>query len=74
MTKETEELLREIMKLPPEARAAIAGSLMESLDEGVDEAAESAWSSEIMKRIADLDQGKVAPVPWLEARRRIAGL
>jgi hypothetical protein len=44
MTKETEELLREIMKLPPEARAAIAGSLMESLDEGVDEAAESAWS------------------------------
>jgi len=73
MTKETEELLRNIMKLPPEARAAIAGSLVESLDEHVDEAAERAWASEIVARVAALDEGAVESVPWFEARRRISG-
>jgi len=74
MTKETEDLLRDIMKLPPEARAAIAGSLVESLDERVDDAAESAWASEIVTRIATLDEGAVVSVPWSEARRRISGI
>jgi hypothetical protein len=33
---------------------------------------ETAWGQEIRDRIDDLDQGRVQPVPWSEARRLIA--
>ena len=71
MTGETKKLLREVMKLPAEARAALAGSLLESLDDGMDENAEAAWAAEIAKRVAEIDQGLVRTVSWAEARRRI---
>ena len=29
--------------------------------------------AEIERRIAELDQGKVEPIPWVEARRMIFG-
>ena len=40
MTHEVWELLKKALTLPPEARAALAGSLLESLDDAVDESAE----------------------------------
>jgi putative addiction module component (TIGR02574 family) len=67
------KLLEEALKLSAEARAALAASLLESLDEGVDEDAEAAWATEIAKRVHELDSGAVTPVPWPEARRRILG-
>jgi putative addiction module component (TIGR02574 family) len=67
------DILREALKLPPEARAAIAGSLLDSLDQALDERAESAWEDEVLLRLKDIDEGKVKLVPWPEARRRIAG-
>ena len=71
MTGETKKLLLEVMKLPAEARAALAGSLLESLDDNVDEDAEAAWAAEIAKRVAEIDQGLVRTVSWAEACRRI---
>ena len=65
-------LLKEALKLPPELRAALAGSLLDSLDQEVDEDAEAAWHAEIDRRLRELDSGKVKTVPWAEARRRIA--
>ena len=65
------KLLEEALKLSPEARAALAASLLESLDEEVDEDAEAAWAQEIAKRIHELDSGAVTPIPWPEARRQI---
>jgi len=73
MTLDPSKLLAEALKLSPEARAALATSLLESLDEAVDEGAEAAWAEEIGKRIRELDSGAVAPVPWSEARRMILG-
>jgi len=73
MKQEPNDLLKEALKLPPEARAALAASLLDSLDQEVDEDAEAAWHAEIDGRLKDLDSGKVKPVPWSEARRRIAG-
>ena len=73
MKNDSVELLREALKLPPEARAALAGSLIDSLDQEVDEGAEAAWEAEIERRLTELDSGSVKPVPWSEARRRIAG-
>ena len=73
MTLDPSKLLEEALKLSPEARAALASSLLESLDEAVDEGAEAAWAEEIGKRIRALDSGAVTPVPWSEARRMILG-
>jgi putative addiction module component (TIGR02574 family) len=44
---------------------------MESLDTHIDEDVEAAWAKEIARRLEDVDSGKVAAVPWAEARRRI---
>lgn len=71
MNQETEKLLLEALQLPPEARAALAGHLIESLDEEVDEGVEAAWSAEIARRTEELETGKVRTVPWAEARRQI---
>lgn len=73
MRQETQKLIEDALKLPPEARAAIAGSLLESLDETIDEDAVAEWETEIRKRIRDLDDGTVKPIPWSEVRRIIAG-
>lgn len=74
MTREVSELLKKALELPPEARAALAGSLLESLDDTVDESAEEEWNKEIARRIDELDSGKVKPVPWTEARRQISAI
>ncbi len=63
--------MEEVLRLPQEARAALAGSLIESLDDQVDEDAEVAWSREIARRIEELDSGVVKTVSWAEARRWI---
>jgi putative addiction module component (TIGR02574 family) len=65
------DLLQEAMKLPPEARAALAGSLLESLDTEVDANAEAAWAVEIERRLREIEQGTATTVSWDEVRRRI---
>jgi putative addiction module component (TIGR02574 family) len=74
MTDAVSELLKRALALPAEARAALAGSLLESLDETLDASAEEAWSDEIARRIEELDSGNVRPVPWADARRQIAAI
>jgi putative addiction module component (TIGR02574 family) len=69
----TRDLLEQVLELPPEARAALAGSLLESLDQEVDEDAADRWDEEIAHRVRDLRSGQVTTIPWSEARRIIAG-
>ena len=71
MNDDARKLLENALKLPPEARAAVAGSLIQSLDEKVDPAAEAAWAIEIEKRLEEIDSGAVKLIPWAEARKRI---
>lgn len=71
MTEDISELLKKALALPVEARAALAGSLLDSLDETVDESAEAEWEKEISRRVAELDAGTAKTVPWTEVRRRI---
>lgn len=73
MKQDIAEILKKALGLPPEARAAVAGSLLDSLDETIDPGAESAWEDEVLLRLKDIDEGKARLVPWAEARRRIAG-
>jgi putative addiction module component (TIGR02574 family) len=74
MTQEVSELLKKALALPPEARAALAGSLLESLDDNLDASAEEEWNEEIARRIRELDSGKVKPIPWAEARRQVSAI
>ncbi len=73
MKQNIAEILKEALKLPPEARAALAGTLLDNLDEVVDRDAESAWEAEIVMRLKEIDESKVTLIPWAEARARIAG-
>ena len=61
------------MQLPPEARAALAGSLLDSLDQPPDPDAEAAWATEITERLAEIDAGRAKLIPWSQARRTIVG-
>ena len=72
MTEEVVDLLKKALALPLEARAALAGSLLDTLDETVDENVEASWEREIAARIEDLDTGKAQTIPWIEVRRRLA--
>ena len=72
MKQNISHLLKEALKLPPEARVALAGTLLDSLDETVDRDAESAWEAEILLRLKDIDEEKVNLVPWPEARAKIS--
>lgn len=68
------ELLEKALRLPPEGRAALAARLIESLDAEADPDAEAAWTSEIARRVGEIDSGKVRLVPWSEARKQILGV
>jgi len=70
--RSADEILEDALALPTEARAAIAGSLLDSLDDdAVDAQAEELWSVEIARRIAEIDAGRVQLVPWSEVRQRL---
>ena len=66
-----DSILVEALRLPDSERAALAASLIESLDTTVDADAEAVWAAEIRRRVGALDAG--APTtPWEQARKRIA--
>lgn len=69
--KTAKRIADEALKLPADARAALAGTLLDSLDEVIDEDAEAAWSDEIAKRVRELEDGSVTTIPWSEVRRSI---
>ena len=71
MADDAAELLTHALKLPPEARAALADSLLDSLDTEIDEGAEAAWRSEIERRVHALDSGEVQTIAWDDVRRQI---
>jgi putative addiction module component (TIGR02574 family) len=68
MKRDAAEILKEALALPTEARAALAGSLLDSLDAEVDEDAEAAWATEVNRRVAELDSGAVSTSKIIRSR------
>ena len=64
MGSEATKLLEAALKLPPEVRAAMAGSLLDSLD----------WEQEIARRLKEPNSSHPHLVSWSDARRKILGL
>jgi putative addiction module component (TIGR02574 family) len=71
MSQRGTQLLEEALRLPERERADLAARLIESLHPTAEEDVEPAWSAEIRQRLEDMEQGRVQPVPWSEARRMI---
>jgi hypothetical protein len=51
--RDAAEILRDTLALPTEARATLAGWLLETLDPEVDEEAEAAWAAEVTRRVLE---------------------
>lgn len=71
MQKAVGEILKQALSLPPEPRVALADSLLESLDDEIDEDAEQLWREEVRRRIAELEEGSVRKIPWDEGEGRL---
>jgi putative addiction module component (TIGR02574 family) len=72
MVERTQELLEKALALPEKERAALAGTLIESLEPVVDAEAETAWQAEVARRIAQLDSGEELALPWEEVKTQLA--
>ena len=66
----TDDLLVEVLRLSREERARVAAELLSSLEE-TDEEVVTAWAEELLRRSADVREGRVSPVPWATAREEL---
>jgi putative addiction module component (TIGR02574 family) len=73
MTPEVSELLKRALALPVDERAALANSLLDSLEPNSDTVQE-AWDREVARRMEDLKAGRAVTVPWEELRRELLTL
>ncbi len=71
MARSARELFEEAMRLDPEERAMLVRLLIEAFDADMEEGVEEAWRVEIERRMAELDSGAVANIPWEEVRARL---
>jgi putative addiction module component (TIGR02574 family) len=75
MSPETSDLLKRALALPVDERAALANTLLDTL-EGPNESVflQDAWDAEVARRIADLKAGKAVTVPWEELHRELLAM
>jgi putative addiction module component (TIGR02574 family) len=71
MTKATQAVLAEALRLEPKDRAELAAELLASLDGPTDPDVEAAWAAEIEKRVEALEAGTLKLEPWEDVKRRI---
>lgn len=74
MTEAAAQLKTMLSQLPANDRAELARFLIESLDEGVDDDAETAWEAELNRRLAEIEsgnaRGETAETVFAELRKK----
>ncbi len=73
MSPEVSDLLKRALALPTDERAALANTLLDSL-ESASESAKEAWDKEVARRIKDLEAGKAVTVPWEQLHRQLLAM
>ena len=73
MSPEVSDLLKRALALPVGERAALANTLLESL-ETTDESVQEAWDEEVERRMKDLKAGKAVTVPWEQLHRELLAM
>jgi putative addiction module component (TIGR02574 family) len=71
MSADAADILERALSLPDAERAALADSLLDSLDPTVEEGAAEAWRQEVNRRVAELECGSVSALPWSDMRARL---
>jgi putative addiction module component (TIGR02574 family) len=71
MTKATETVLANALRLDADERAELAAELLASLDGPADPDAEAAWACEIRNRVHALEEGSAELEAWEDVKRRI---
>lgn len=71
MTTAVSEIFRKASELDERDRATLAGLLIESLEPGIDAEAETAWNTEIERRLNEIDSNSVTLVSWEEVMARL---
>ena len=70
MSPEISELLKRALALPTDERAALAHTLLDSLEPN-NESVEEAWDREVFNRIESLKAGRAVTVSWEELHREL---
>jgi putative addiction module component (TIGR02574 family) len=63
MSPEVSDLLKRALALPVEERAALANTLLDSL-EAPGHSTQEAWDEEVARRMEDLKAGKAVTIAW----------
>jgi putative addiction module component (TIGR02574 family) len=77
MSPEVSDLLKRALALPVDERAALANTLLDTLDgtnESVPVSVSEAWDAEVARRIEDLKAGRAVTVPWEELHRELLAM
>jgi putative addiction module component (TIGR02574 family) len=75
MSPETSDLLKRALALPVDERAALANSLLDTLESSNESVSlQEAWDAEVARRVADLKAGKAVTVPWEELHRELLAM
>jgi putative addiction module component (TIGR02574 family) len=73
MSPEVSDLLKRALELPVDERAALANTLLDSL-ETMDQSVQDAWDEEVARRMEDLKSGKAVAVPWKQLHRELLAM
>jgi putative addiction module component (TIGR02574 family) len=71
--KELETIIRDVLELPLDERARLAGRLLESLDDLSEEEIERLWLDEAERRVAAHRAGEMESYPAEEVHQEILG-
>lgn len=72
MSPETENVIRQALQLPREARALLAERLLESLDFEEPFEVSTEWREEIARRCREIDEGTVELIPGEDVLKEAA--
>jgi putative addiction module component (TIGR02574 family) len=71
MSKTTDDILNNAMRLSTTERAELAAALLASLDGEPEDAVEAAWAAEIQLRVERVRSGAAKGRSWAEVRDRL---
>jgi putative addiction module component (TIGR02574 family) len=66
-----EEIISAALSLPPGARAMLAEHLLDSLNGEDQKRIDALWADEIERRIREVDESKVTPIPGDQVMDRL---
>jgi len=73
MSPEVSDLLKRALALPVDERAALANTLLDSL-ETTNQSLQKEWDEEVARRMEELKAGKAITVPWEQLHRELLAM